>query len=474
MGLGLALAIAPGQADPLLSLTMGQSVDLALQHNHDMRTSEEDIAAAEARIREARSAAFPGLDLSAAYNHTWIQPEAVITISGEDADGNTVKQTQTVAFGQPNYLSAGISLQQTLYAGGKVRNGLVAAEVYADQARARTRATRHAISYQVQRTFLGAAMAREAIGVAELALNQARQHRDQVAKRHAGGNASEFDLLRADVEVANLEPPLIEARNRYARTTEQLKAAIGLDMSRAVTVEADLDAAAAALRAATAPLLAAAPPTHPDSLDFDVDALARLAVGARAEVEALDFQGRLLQEQLAIDRGDRRPSVALIGQYQWEWQLPNEWRTRSEDLTDSWTTGLALSLPLYDGGRTRARVAQTRAAQRQVEIARNKLEDGIYLEVRNALLDLREAEQKIRAQGRTVEQAERALAIADVRFGGGMATQLEVLDAQLAVTASRTQQIKATHDYAVALATVAYATGHTIPATELEETRRSQ
>jgi len=55
-----------------------------------------------------------------------------------------------------------------------------------------------------------------------------------------------------------------------------------------------------------------------------------------------------------------------------------------------------------------------------------------------------------------------------------MATQLEVLDAQLAVTASRTQQIKATHDYAVSLATVAYATGHTIPATELEETRRSQ
>jgi len=470
----LAIAAGTGRADPPLGLDLGQSVELALQHNHEVRTSEEEVAASEARIREARAAAFPDLDVSAAYNHTWIQSEAIITVSGEDADGNPVEQTQRVTFGQPNYLSTGISLQQTLYAGGKVRHGLRAAEVYADQSRARTRATRHAITYQVQRAFLAAAMARQGIGVTELALEQARRHRDQVAQRLAGGSASEFDLLRADVEVANREPPLIAARNGYARATERLKAAIGLDMAQPVEIDADLESVVASLRSATVPLLSSARSGAADSLDYDVDALTRRAIQSRPEVRALDLQDGLLREQLAIERGDRRPTLALVSQYLWEWQLPNQLRARDEDVTDSWTTGLALSLPLYDGGRTRARVAQTRVARRQVEIARSRLEDRIGLEVRSALLDLQEAVQKIRARDRTVAQAERGLAIAEVRFAGGMATQVEVLDAQLALTASRTHKVQATHDYAVALATIAYATGPTIPAAQLGETRRSR
>ena len=131
---------------------------------------------------------------------------------------------------------------------------------------------------------------------------------------------------------------------------------------------------------------------------------------------------------------------------------------------------MTASWPLLDGGRTKARLKRTRITIRQVETQQQQLADQISLDVKNALLDLQEAQQRLQAQQHTIAQAERGLSIARVRFDGGMATQLEVLDAQLALTAARTQDLQAQHDYAVALASLCYAVG-VAPAPEAENRR---
>jgi len=468
--LGIVLAASMVRAEAPIVLTLARGVELALERNPALINARRERDKARASIAEARSAAFPGVNLDLLYNRSWIQGGAVFTVEGEDDEGNPVKKTQSVTFGQPNLFSAGLSVQQTLYAGGKVRHGLKAAEVFADQKRIDVQSAEQEVCYQVRRAFLGALMAQEAIEVAQLAVDQAQAHLDQVRQRHDRGNAAEFDLLRAQVEVANLHPPLIAARNAYQRAVEQLKNTIGMDMYQAVSVEGDLWTLAGQLADQLAPALAArtgAQTREETPLQYDLDHAVRIALQHRPEVRFLGLQTDLLAQQLAIDQGGKRPSLALVGSYELQWQLPDELRVKDEDLLDSWTTGLALSWPLFDGGRTKAQVARTQTVIRQVGTQQQQLADRIFLEVKNSLLDLQEAREKIQAQQQTIAQAERGLSIARVRFESGVATQLEALDAQLALTAARTQHLQAQHDYAVALATLSYATGLSTPAAEL-------
>ena len=87
---------------PRVGLTLEDAVHLALERNADLAGARRGVEMARARISEARSGAFPGLDFSLTYNRSWIQQSSTFTISGEDEEGQPFEQTQTVTFGQPN------------------------------------------------------------------------------------------------------------------------------------------------------------------------------------------------------------------------------------------------------------------------------------------------------------------------------------------------------------------------------------
>lgn len=473
-----AIALAPTTpgATPLMGtmsrdtgrvvLTFESSIRLAMERNPDLVTAYREKEKASAQVAEARSGALPSVGLQAGYTRSWFQQSTVLTVSGEDEEGNPVEETQTITLGQPNAFTAGLSLQQSLFAGGKVRHALKAARIYSERAEQDARSTALAVRYQVSRAFLGALLAREAVDVARQALDQAEANRDQVAARYNQGTASEFDLIRARVRAANLRPPWIEARNRAQRAVEALKQAVGLDMDTTVGLDGDFAVLADFLRGQVIRL------RDEQRLRRGTDPEAGLAAGigvgpavaiarqSRPELRSLDLQLDLLLEQRAVARGDRLPNVALVGAYGLQWQLPDEWRARSEDVMDNWTTGLTLTMPLFDGGRTRARVKQAEIARLQVASQRRQLADRVHLEVRTALMDLAKAQEQTRAQQETVSQAERGLGIAEVRYGNGLSTQLEVLDAQLALNTARIQYLQALHDYAAALVSVQYTMGY--------------
>ena len=470
----LLALLAAGQALPgwaektaTTTLTMEESVRLALSQNPDLISTRQEREAALARIAEAKSGAYPGLNLNLGYTRNWIQQSSVLAIEGEDDAGNPVQEVRTLTFGQPNQFTAGLTLQQSLYVGGKVRHGLKAARIYSDQVQQNVHTAEAGMRFQVHRTFLGVLMAGEAIDVAQMALRQAQANLKQVQSRYNQGAASEFDLLRAQVQTANLQPPLIEAKNTYQRALEQLKQVIGLDMAQTVAVKGDLNAIATDLAHRVAQRFPASvsPDTAPGeaqafALRVDLDRAVALALEGRSELRSLDLQTDLLTEQVAVTRGDKKPTAALFGSYGLQWQFPDKLRMTGEDVSDNWMTGITLTVAILDGGRTKARVNQVKTALYQAQTQRKKLADGIYLEVKNALLDLQEAQEKMAAQQQTIGQAERGVSIAEVRFSSGMATQLEVLDAQLALTTARTQYIRALHDYAVALVTLEHAIGY--------------
>jgi outer membrane protein TolC len=152
-----------------------------------------------------------------------------------------------------------------------------------------------------------------------------------------------------------------------------------------------------------------------------------------------------------VERSNYLPSLAAFGNYQFQAQK-NDLRISTRDFINSAQVGLALSLNVFNGFRTAARVEQAELDVRKTEEQIALTENALKTAVQSTLTSLRRARERVEAQERTVEQAEKGYRIATTRFKTGSGTQLEVNDAQLALTTAKTNRIQAIYDYLVASA----------------------
>jgi outer membrane protein TolC len=135
------------------------------------------------------------------------------------------------------------------------------------------------------------------------------------------------------------------------------------------------------------------------------------------------------------------------------------------DWQDDWNVGLALSWPLFQGMRRKAELDAAQAQVRQAELQAAQLEEGVRLEYDAALRELERARLQTQAAARTVSQAQRVYELTELRYQQGLATQLDVSDARLALQQARLNEVTAYHDYYLALARAQRALG--LPLTAL-------
>jgi outer membrane protein TolC len=258
--------------------------------------------------------------------------------------------------------------------------------------------------------------------------------------RFEAGAVSNFDVLRAEVEVANAQPALIRTRNAYRNAIESLRQALGYQGSEADLVRVpDFTGDLAVVPAA-----------------FTLVEALRTAREARPELRQLRIFVEAREAGVAIARAGFLPNVALVGGYQ---VRKSGFSDRFSDSLDGWTLGVQSNWAIFDGRATAGRVAQARS---QVEQARLEAADfalGVEVEVRRAFSSWQEASELVGAAGKSVAQAEEALRLADARYGAGSATQLDQLQARTALTQARDNQLQANYSYNVAVAQLRRAMG---------------
>jgi outer membrane protein TolC len=281
------------------------------------------------------------------------------------------------------------------------------------------------------------------VGIQRQSLKQAQSHLKDVEDKYAQGTMSRFDLLRAQVEVKNREPGVIEAENNLALSIEDFKRVVGLG-------------------ADDEPVLTDSLAYAPVAITED-DAIAE-ALANRPEILtlALNVQGR--KKILAIEKAGMYPLLGLYG------EIDLQGQSRKDDLLGSFekenraiskSVGLALSVPIFDGFRTRGRVTQARAALKRAEFELEQAHKGIRLEVSKAVRDLASLKLEYESQVATVGLAEEALKIAEARFRSGLSTQLELTDAETALDFARTNFAQTLYECNVAAANLERALGRT-------------
>lgn len=425
-GGGVGSGVA-GRAADTLRLGLEEAVQRAVTTNQQVLIARAQQAQAAGVVKEVRADALPQVDASFGYTRN-IQKPVIFFNSGGGV--------QQITIGNDNDYSIGLTLTQTLFdfsLGPARAAARLSREATADQ----VEAARTGVALSVRTTYYDVLLSQALVDVQQKALEQARRRLDQVQDFYDAGTGSDFDLLTAQVEVDNLRPPLIQARNQLALNRNQLKRIVGIPLDRPVALTDTFPA-----------------PADTSTLQRYLE----LAGRRRSDLRSQQVQVQLYQENLSSKKLSALPTLDFMAGIQRQ-ASSNSLLPPEKDFAQSATAGLSFSVPLFDG---RKRAGQVQQAQAQEEAARfrlSQLEEDIRLQVQQAYQAMQAARERIQASQANVHRAERALQIAETRFKNGLSTQVELNDAELAVTRARTNHAQALHDYGIARANLMAAVG---------------
>jgi outer membrane protein len=406
---------------PAGPLDLGGALTFALDNNFAIRQARERIRQQEGVEIQVRARAIPNVGASGAYT----------------ANAREISRYSPAS---ANDWSLAVEVRQVLFAGGGVLSSVRGARLTREAAVLGLEGIINQQLLAVRTQFYGVLLAREKIAVQEENVKLFEQQLKDAKSRFAAGTTSNFEVLRAEVALANGQPPLIQARNDYRIALEQLRQVLGYRAGPGEAAAADVAGSLEASPAVTYEL--------PDAL-----ASAR---ANRPELQQLAKLEQAGEQNVRASRAGYLPEIDLVGGYDWvRSPLTAAWSDRRE----GWTGGVQAQWNIFDGRATAGRVRQARSQLEQAKLSRAETELSVEVQVRQAYSSLVEAWELVQASVKTVEQAQEALRLANVRYGAGTATQLDVLTSQVALTEGRLNQLQAYYGYNVAVALMRQAIG---------------
>jgi outer membrane protein TolC len=413
-----------GKPDPEFSvpprLDLEYALAFALDNSFAIRQAKERIKEQEGVVLEVRSAQIPNVSASGGYQRSAVEV------------GPT---------GENRFWSFNVTARQNLYTGGAVTASVKAQQLSLDAAILSFQAVINDALLNVRTRFYTVLLSREKIKVQEQNVELLLRQLQDVKNRFEAGTVSNFEVLRAEVALANAQPALITARNDYRLSIETLRQAIGYTTTSEPNVT-------------KVPEFLGTLEFTPAS--FDLRSALATAREQRPDLQRLQKLTTAAEQGVIARRAGYYPNLALFGAYDWRKtagsnNFPGE--------RDGWTVGLSSSWDIFDGRATAGRVVQARSFLEQTKLALAESQLAVDVDVRRAISNFQQANELAEASKKVVEQAEEAVRLANARFNAGTATQLDVLTSQVDLTTARLNQLQAYYTYNVAVATTRNAMG---------------
>jgi outer membrane protein len=410
-----------------LPLSLATALNTALQQNGTILKAKNDLESTYGLVVQTRAIAIPKLQATGVYKDT--DPQAIDKFPGAD-------------FSQPHEnWDAGVKIVQSIYEGGRLGSAIRAARLTKEQALLQYQTVIADTLLVTRVAYYDVLLDAQQIVVNEASVNLLSKELDDQQRRYNAGTVPRFNVLRAEVSVANARPALIHARNNYRIAKNNLSNLLGYNLPDNIWEDIPLQL--------TDQLTA-------EPYQIDLPAALMQALGKRTELAALR-KAELLQRENTINaRSGYQPSVQAFAGYGWH---NDSFSTDLSQDLHGWNVGAQLTWDIFDGFLTKGKVMQARAQQDKAKTELADTARRIELEVRTAYSTFIEAREVLDSQEKVQEQADEALRLARARADAGSSTQLDVLDAETSLTQARTTQIQALRDYAVARARLEHASG---------------
>jgi len=416
------------------SVSLAEAVKLALDRHPEVAKSRAAADVLKGKIREVRSQALPDVSIRSNYLR-WRDP-SLLNASGIDRFPAELRDALVPH--AVNLFDYHLGVKQPLYTAGKVGTALRLASVEAEGALTDIDRASQDLALGVVKAFYGLLWAERYLKLVAETQEQKQLHADMARTRFRHGVATEVDVLRSEVAVANGRPDLVRADN----SIRQARALLNYYLVRAIDH----------------PTQAAGDFEEKLWDEWELDALAREASRRRPELIRLRTAEQSAGVQLDLARAESRMRVDFEGNYGILSRLPSN---LFNDQFTRWTASVNFTLPVFDGFRRSGLVWQATAAQRTARLEREKVEQQVRLALEQSLDDLKAARETLAAARATIQQAERVLAMMQNNYRFGAATTLDVVDAQTSLAVARTNLLAGLRDYTLARASLRWTLGRT-------------
>lgn len=379
-------------------LTLGEAVREALQASPSIRVAAARMDAASAAVERAKSQQRPYVGLGATYMQTNQPMQAFGLILNQRSFSNDIDFN---APGQVDSLGMALGAEQVLYSAGRLRENRRAAEATRGAVGRMYEATLQELSLEVARTYLNILQQRKGIQAIEAALRASQANLDVAVEKERAGNLHRRDVLDMEVQHASLEKALLAAKNAERLMMIRLRVLLGRD---AQTGKLEVAGHDPAIRRLTAPEAA--------------------EVRERPELLALSSQAQAASSRLRAARAGRMPVAGAFASVQAE----RGWRTGGDG--SSWTAGVKVELPLFDGFLTRSEIRSALAEEKIVREQLRELELQLEMETEQARLAHELATAQLAVSQRQAGSAKLSAELARERFNAGALSTADLLEAE--------------------------------------------
>lgn len=429
LGYDVLLASGPEEKP---ALTLREAVALALERNQQALIARAQVDAMKGRVREVRAQALPQITIYS--NAMRLRDPSFLNASSFDAIPPDIREG-LVPQGS-NLFDYSIGVSQPLYTSGKVRTALNLAAlenkgVATDQTR-----TEQDIRLNTIRAFYDLLLAEDRLGVSRETIQHRERQLELARSRYRAGVATEVDVLRSQVSLANAQPELIRAENAI----RQARSVLNNLLVRPVDFPTQANGQ-----------LTFIPWTQPD-----LQTIVREAMTNRPELQRLKINEQEADMALRLAHAENGLRLDFNAAYGVQARDPSNLTNR--DFT-RWNFQFNFTFPVFDGGKRSGLVEQALAQQRITRLTRTAQEDIVRLEAQTALDDLERAAKTIEAARLNVQQAERVLEMMQNNYKYGAATTLDVLDSQLALILARLTLLQGLYDHTLARAQLRFVMG---------------
>lgn len=444
-------------------LTLSQAVDMALEQNRDLRDARYGLELANEQVSEAWSQVYPEISLSADYTRNLRPAVSFLPAAIFDPQAGPDDYVQ-VQFGADNSWQASLSVDQPLFRPA-VFLGVGAADRFRTLQQETVRGRTQTIVTRVRGAFYALLLSQEQVRLIDNSVRRVTQSLEETRALNEAGVASDYDVLRLEVELANLQPNLKRAENQVRADRRML--ALELDHASGEALEvagslAEIDLSDFECNTtANKEVLRFAGVPFDDALPT-ADALVATAFQHRSDLRQLELTERLRHTEMRVEQVAYLPTISLFGSYGVNAQQngsPDFFGTGVNDRAYSSLAGVRVSLPLFQGFRRDARIDQKRAALRQAETQTELATDRARTQIEALVEQVDEARVRAEAQQFAVQQARRGFDIGRAQYREGLGSQLELTDSEVALRQSEFNYAQAVYDYLVARAQLDEAVG---------------
>lgn len=396
-----------------MSLNIDDCIKIALENNLGFQISQSKVALKEEQSKEANAAKSINVKFQGGYIRMNDSPDMDSIAAGDFS--------YLFSSGQAVPLIS-INMSKILYSGGKLSTMVALARAEQNIAINDLEIYKQDLVYKVTEAYYRVLQAEGLKRVSEQALTQIKAHLETSQSLLAQGMIAPIDLNRINSQLFNLEHNLIKAENSYTMAIYNLNSILGIPLETMVNLENKLSYE-----------------THNIVLGEALQA----AKQNRIEIANINEQQAILKGMVDIAKSNRRPQVIM----------------NMESGLAGWKVAIMGEVPIFDGGVNKSKIRQAEINFSQAEQSKEQVDQLIEFEVRSTYLNMIEAEKLVKVTEQGIIDSKESFRISQVKYNEGVATNIEVIDAQSALIEAETNHLNALYNYNTSWAALMKAIG---------------